>query len=330
MVWAGMLGRLGKGRMDRRHHDVCPVDASCRHGFTLVELLVVIAIIGVLIGLLLPAVQAAREAARRAGCSSNLRQLALAAHGHHSSKGTLPLNVSPWANEAPSAIPRHGAGWIAQSLPYLEETPLYDQLAAHFQTAFFSGGGINAAGCRQAVATATPTLSCPSDTSPATSTSQFQFSNVTVAVTDYKGVLGSNRLGNNSSIHQGPADCHSRPGCNGAFYRNSFHDQVALKSFLDGTSRTFLIGEDVPEANNHSAAYYANGDYAACHGPPNFFPSPARPNDWWDVMTFRSRHPGGVQFALADGATRFITDSVSMTVYQAMATKSGGELVIDP
>ena len=51
--------------------------------FTLVELLVVIAIIGVLVGLLLPAVQAAREAARRSTCTSNLKQLGLAAQNFH-------------------------------------------------------------------------------------------------------------------------------------------------------------------------------------------------------------------------------------------------------
>lgn len=50
-----------------------------RRAFTMVELLVVISIIGVLLGLLLPAVQSAREAARTAACSSNLRQLGLAA-----------------------------------------------------------------------------------------------------------------------------------------------------------------------------------------------------------------------------------------------------------
>jgi len=55
-----------------------------------VELLVVIAIIGVLVALLLPAVQSAREAARRMGCTSKLRQLAIAAHNCHDVNGKFP------------------------------------------------------------------------------------------------------------------------------------------------------------------------------------------------------------------------------------------------
>ena len=60
-----------------------------RRAFTLIELLVVIAIIAVLIALLLPAVQAAREAARRAQCVNNLKQLGIALHNYHESRGSF-------------------------------------------------------------------------------------------------------------------------------------------------------------------------------------------------------------------------------------------------
>src|SRR5437764_14997077 len=49
---------------------------SARRGFTLIELLVVIALIAILAAILFPVFAQAREAARKAGCLSNLNQLA--------------------------------------------------------------------------------------------------------------------------------------------------------------------------------------------------------------------------------------------------------------
>jgi prepilin-type N-terminal cleavage/methylation domain-containing protein len=61
--------------------------------FTLVELLVVIGIIAVLIAILMPSLSRARDQARGVQCSSNMRQLIIAAHMFaQDHKGRLPGN----------------------------------------------------------------------------------------------------------------------------------------------------------------------------------------------------------------------------------------------
>ena len=89
-------------------------------GFTLIELLVVIAIIAVLIALLLPAVQSAREAARRIQCVNNLKQIGLACHNYHESKGSLP--------GADMAFNITELSAISMLLPHLEQGPIYNSI----------------------------------------------------------------------------------------------------------------------------------------------------------------------------------------------------------
>ncbi len=61
--------------------------------FTLVELLVAIGIISILISILVPTTVSARRRAQRAGCLSNLRQIAQLANTYAShNKGHLPVN----------------------------------------------------------------------------------------------------------------------------------------------------------------------------------------------------------------------------------------------
>ena len=45
------------------------------------------------------------------------------------------------------------------------------------------------------------------------------------------------------------------------------------------------------------------------------------------VVSARSYHPGGVNVSLADGSTRFVSENVDLTIYHALGTRDGGEVV---
>jgi len=306
---------------------------SARRGaFTLIELLVVIAIIGVLVALLLPAIQMAREAARRAQCGNNLKQLGSAVHQYHDVFRTLPVSVGPWPHGPHPTRQRNGKGWIVSVLPQLEQQALYDEFATFFVGDFFTGYGLKSVGCRDLLKRQLKVLQCPSDSSVRrTSKDQFELLGIEAALTSYKGVIGDTRVAGTASMHPGSVpDCHMHGGCNGLFFRVTYQQPQSLSAVIDGTTNTFLIGEDVPNENHHSAAFYANGDWASCHAPLNYFPRPPAPDDWPNVMSFRSHHPGGVEFAMADASVRFIQDSVDHALYRALSTKNGGESVAPP
>jgi prepilin-type N-terminal cleavage/methylation domain-containing protein len=318
------IGRTGQAPTTRSLRRRAP-RAGVRRGVTLVELLVALSIISLLVGITLPAVQRARESSRRVVCANNLKQIGLGIHQHHEHQRTFPISVGPF-DQGPRPWPqRSGIGWITRVLPFVESQPLYQQLTVDEKGDFFSGGGLQDPRARAAMTTLVGWLECPSDPSTSRiSSEQWQWEGVPVAVTSYKGVLGDSRLGDTLSQHGGrEPDCHRTGPCSGIFYRVSYQRPIRLADVRDGTSNTLLVGEDVPEENHHSAAFYANGDWASCHGPINYFPK--RPNDWWDVVTFRSGHPGGAQFCLADGAVRFVSEDIDQTVYRALSTKAGRE-----
>src|ERR1019366_8955822 len=100
-----------------------------RRGFTLIELLVVIAIIAILIALLVPAVQKVRAAAANTQCINNLKQLGLAMHSYHDAEKVFPHNYTQVGINAWEAL---GANfWL---LPYIDQTPLFEQGMAHYST----------------------------------------------------------------------------------------------------------------------------------------------------------------------------------------------------
>jgi len=312
-----------------------PAPRSFRLGFTLVELLVVIAIIGVLVALLLPAVQAARESARRARCSNNLRQLALGCHNHEQVLGTLPrggteqgLPVPAGANDE-SCCGDNGSywSWIARLLPFVEQDGLYKQ--ANIPTNTIGQSKLQ-------VATALQVVYCPSSNMISKMTmsnpADFTAGTMILGVTNYKGNQGSNwDVGNWINIRFGTVREGMRQG-DGVLFRNDARalPVLRLNQITDGTSNTIMIGEVIPEVEDRNAWAYTNGAYATCAIPLNakdvggkWFPS----GQWQNNYSFRSRHPGGGQFAYCDGSVHFISDNIPLQTYRAMATRDIGEIV---
>jgi prepilin-type N-terminal cleavage/methylation domain-containing protein/prepilin-type processing-associated H-X9-DG protein len=309
-----------------------------KHGFTLVELLVVITIIGILIALLLPAVQAAREAARRMQCSNNLKQFGLALHTYQSAFSMFPISSSVWGPRSPA----NGKGWIVSILPQMENQSLFDQFVPGFAGAFdlSSGSGMMNPLCREALKTRLPVLECPSDPSVQKTSKDFHeapgtgigWQGTEAAQTSYKGVLGNNILSNPlSAFLAGGPECLGLGHCTGILYRDTYWDGgVSIDRITDGTSNTFMVGEDIPEQNSFSIAYYGNCDYDTCDIPLNYMDDPLGPGYWPNVMGFRSRHPDGANFCLADGSVTFVNQTIEGTLYRALGTKAGGEPVQVP
>ena len=52
-------------------------------------------------------------------------------------------------------------------------------------------------------------------------------------------------------------------------------------------------------------------------------------NGFDEYETFRSDHTGGVQFVMADGAVRFISEVIDSDTLDALATRNGAESIGD-
>jgi prepilin-type processing-associated H-X9-DG protein len=244
---------------------------------------------------------------------------------------------------------RTGRGWITETLPYLEQQPVYDRLKAagaftgHFNLAKGMRPGNSSSATRdnqtikEIVATPLSVLACPSDSSPRVMDTLFWYENIPAAVTNYKGVAGDPVVYDtgptrwNKDWGNAP-DCTDKTGCNGIFWRTNWFGRVSMKMISDGSSNTFAAGECVPELDWHSVALFSDGDWASCNMQLNFSPDaellgdPNWPkNNWWEVRGFRSRHPGGVHFVMADGSVHFVNEGIEHTVYRAFSTRASAE-----
>jgi prepilin-type N-terminal cleavage/methylation domain-containing protein/prepilin-type processing-associated H-X9-DG protein len=350
--------------------------ASSR-GFTLIELLVVISIIGILIALLLPAVQAAREAARRAQCTNNLKQIVLAAHNYESANGCFPMGT-------PVKVATYSFGWIQAGdydyghslfvamLSQMDQAALYNAVNFSVNIELPENMTIHR--------TQINTLLCPSDSAAwqiDTPTMWSNYSGFQVTHCSYSGCTGTwaHWAWNPSST---PSLATLAAQDNGIFFVNS---RTRIADVTDGTSNTILLGERMLyDRYRADINWWFSGwlgaslfDTLTAMNPQRLVAiaslPPPNPSGWpgvednalWNSAS--SRHPGGADFAMADGSVRFLKETIqswpvdsfgnptgvndgggtwsrfdgttlytllpgtSLGVYQALSTRSGSEVI---
>jgi prepilin-type N-terminal cleavage/methylation domain-containing protein len=197
-----------------------------------------------------------------------------------------------------------------------------------------------------------PIVRCPTDPSDKRlRDDQDEWTGVLVSVSNYKGVLDDTFLGqtfggsisNDSSTYPSgiytelpptalsgqPRDCHNNARCRGIFFRQSFQRPVKISSITDGTSKTLMIGEGLVDYDAHSTTFYGNANWCSCNLPLNNLlnvdPSTLNLKFWWDQQSFRSLHPGGTQFCLADGSVRFVSEGMDHQTFRVACTRNVGE-----
>lgn len=332
-----------------------------RRGFTLIELLVVIAIIAILIGLLLPAVQKIREAANRMRCSNNLKQLGVAIHNHHDTKGFMPFREGRYT----TGYAGRKSGLI-ELLPFIEQDNLHRQIMSDLTigaTTFPVSGPEPWNGAYTPWAATINTFFCPSDGAP------------TSRHTNYVFCSGDSIGQVNSGNSRGMFGLQTNDqGYNFASVTDGLSNTIAMGERLRGNAtnpRTLTLHNGggwftTPQGctslfNTGTRTWTGAGTQSAWAGvrwadggagfgaittsaPPNSVSCAWNSHDAQPgLYPPSSNHTGGVNVVMGDGSVRFIRDTInagSQTadgsnptgaspygVFGALGTRAGGETV---
>lgn len=293
-------------------------------GFTLVELLVVIAIVAVLLAILLPAVQQAREAARRSACTNQLKQIITATHNYEGQHEALPPGARLHQNGD------EGVSWCVLVLPFMEAQEIYDQVQPD------AAGGFGLKQLRVPTDFVCPSAEPAAPEAPGGS--------------HYDGISGSCQAVDGTWELD---DFFTGSVCtDGAFVPG---DAIRFSEITDGSSNTLALGErsyfvnfdlwvpgskwvgptpldknKVQEVRMFSTRNFrhvingsptVSGYFGLDSSAPPGADKSLKPNDF----SFGSVHPGGAMFAYVDGAVRFHTDGMDITLLRDLATRNGGE-----
>ncbi len=334
---------------------------SKRRGFTLVELLVVIAIIGVMVGLLLPAVQAAREAARRMSCSNNLKQLGLGLHNYHGAYNRLPAG-----QDGTIANGRRANQVLVGILPFIEQQALWEQIANPLAPSFPAFGNNPGTDTPNYTpwATQVGTYRCPSDPATHNGAGQTNYGNSygdgirstgrpadgtwTSDQAAQRGVFKVYRAMGFRDILDGTANTvamgelcvqnnargiksyvfHTPPGW--ASFPNLQPAACKSGTHIDPANPTMYAAGGIWQRGRRWADGHIHSSAVGTVLPPNN-PSCMRGADDADAFySMSSEHQGGAHALMADGAVRFITDSIDSGNMNSQPVSQNGGTFLAP
>jgi len=112
----------------------------------------------------------------------------------------------------------------------------------------------------------------------------------------------------------------------------AFPDASTLEKIFDGTSNTLMVGETYYGPKDRSiegCVEVAHWMAPWCVTGTVYGINMTKAQGGTGFLTgcgFRSQHPGGAQFLMADGSVRFIPQLINMLVFSALGTRAGGEV----
>ncbi len=288
--------------------------------------------------LMMPALQGARESTRRLQCSNNLYQIIRGIQQYEQLEQTYPPGrvgcdgITDGVCAGVPDIQRVGTSGFVLILPYMDSGGLYRSF--DLTEGLWGPSTTWKAKNLQAIATRPNFYICPSD-----SAKPFHERQTQAAVGSYAFCMGTNGTSHGLGLHN-PNDV--KINNTGLFYYVIRHDPAHVQ---DGLMNTIFVGETIDGnimgtsniwtlGSRHMDSLRNTDNPPNCKPPQGVLLDTTDPSAWdpkiYNYITagsFASHHKAGVNFVFGDGHVGYIHDDIDTTVYRALSTRAGHEVV---